>query len=305
MGLIEVIDFSHDGWSDLANSEERASWCCEKLEDSKILWFRHLLEVTDDDRRFLCDIRQQDSSGEKNISYDASTGTLRGYHGSYSDSSRLSGLLLAFPNRNRRILMKLLSPYALQLQPDLVSFRPTEEQGRALTTHSRNDLIHIDAFPNRPARDRRILRFFTNLNLSKPRVWATSQTFEQLANRMAFDAGLARYVRRAPGVLERARDVLASATRRSTINHSPYDRFMLRFHDYLKTNQSFQDTCPKECLEFPAGSSWIAFTDAVPHSVRTGRCALEQTFFLPVDSMLAPHKSPLRILEAMLGSSMV
>ena len=65
-----------------------------------------------------------------------------------------------------------------------------EEQGRTLPMLSRNDLIHVDAFPSRSARDRRILRFFTNLHISKPRVWLTSESFERLATQTALDAGL-------------------------------------------------------------------------------------------------------------------
>jgi 3-deoxy-D-manno-oct-2-ulosonic acid (Kdo) hydroxylase len=47
-----------------------------------------------------------------------------------------------------------------------------------------------------------------------------------------------------------------------------------------------------------AGSTWTAFTDAVSHAVLSVQYALEQTSFVPINSMTLPHKSPLRALEA-------
>jgi 3-deoxy-D-manno-oct-2-ulosonic acid (Kdo) hydroxylase len=309
MGLIEITEFSRNGWADVASASERASWCCEKLEDAEILWFRGpWSEIGEDDRGFMCDIRQSTSQAAKNISYDSSTGRLEGYESSPSNTLKLQRLMGEFAGSISQLALKLLSPYREHLQTDLTSFRPIEEQGRMLPTRSRNDLIHVDAFPSRPAVGRRILRFFTNLHFSKSRVWATSESFERLANRMAHDAGLAQYAAGRSRILQRIRQVLIATSplrRRPGVDSSRYDRFMLRFHDYLKMNAEFQASCPKQQFEFPPGSTWAAFTDAVPHAVVSGQCAVEQTFFLPVSAMLCPRKSPLRILEAIAGSSLV
>ena len=310
MGLIEVIDFSSSAGADPATAAPRASWCCERLEDGDILWFRGpLLNIGEDDRRFLCEVQQSDDPATKNISYNDSTERLEGYASSGGDGLRLARVLGDYGKSIRQLAARMLSPYAQHLQADLISFRPIEEQGRTLPMLSRNDLIHVDAFPSRPARDRRILRFFTNLHFSKPRVWLTSESFAQLAHQMALDAGLEQCAFDRIEMLQRVKQALLAATasrRRPTdFDRSRYDRFMLRFHDYLKMNSSFQDSCPKTRLEFPAGTTWVAFTDAVPHAVMSGQCALEQTFFLPVTSMLDPRKSPLRILEAMAGKSLV
>ena len=35
------------------------------------------------------------------------------------------------------------------------------------------------------------------------------------------------------------------------MGRTPYDMFMLGFHDYLKENSAFQQDCPKMRLEFP------------------------------------------------------
>jgi hypothetical protein len=82
---------------------------------------------------------------------------------------------------------------------------------------------------------------------------------------------------------------------------SPYDKFMLHFHDYLKENHGFQQNCPKIRLQFPPGSTWICFTDAVPHAVLYGRYAVEQTLIIPVAALVTPEKSPLRVLERLAG----
>jgi hypothetical protein len=254
-------------------------------------------------------VQQSGSAAVKNISYHASTGHLEGYDSCSGDSSRLARVLSDYGETIRHLAAQMLSPYAQHLQADLISFRPIEEEGRTLPMLSRNDLLHIDAFPSRPARDRRILRFFTNLHFSKPRVWLTTDSFAQLAHQMALDAGLRRCAFGADGIMQRIRQALLAAapSRRlsAVVGRSNYDRFMLQFHDYLKMNASFQDSCPKTRLEFPPGSTWAAFTDAVPHAVMSGVCAVEQTFFLPVSTMLDQCKSPLRILEAMVGASLV
>jgi hypothetical protein len=309
MGLIEITEFSRNGWADLTSASERASWCCEKLEDAEILWFRGPWSgIVEDDRRFMCHVQQSTSPAAKNISYDSSTGRLEGYESSPGNTLKLQRLMAEFAESISQVALKMLSPYREHLQMDLTSFRPIEEQERVLPTRSRNDLIHVDAFPSRPALGRRILRFFTNLHFSMPRVWATSESFERLANRMAFDAGLAQYAAGRRRMAQRIRQVLIATSplqRRRSVDRSRYDRFMLRFHDYLKMNANFQASCPKERFEFPPGSTWAAFTDAVPHAVLSGQCAVEQTFFLPVAAMLCPRKSPLRILEAIAGSSLV
>ena len=46
---------------------------------------------------------------------------------------------------------------------------------------------------------------------------------------------------------------------------------------------------PQTPIDFPAGSTWIAFTDCVSHAAMAGQFRLEQTFLLPVDAMLQPR----------------
>jgi hypothetical protein len=72
---------------------------------------------------------------------------------------------------------------------------------------------------------------------------------------------------------------------------------MLQLHDRMKADASYQAETPQTAVEFPAGSTWIAFTDCVSHAAMAGQYQLEQTFLLPVEALRDPSRSPLRILE--------
>ena len=85
------------------------------------------------------------------------------------------------------------------------------------------------------------------------------------------------------------------------IDRPPYDRFMLKFHHFLKENAAFQRDCPKDRWEFPPGSSWIVFTDTTSHACLSGQFALEQTFIVRRRSLVWPEKAPISILERMAG----
>jgi hypothetical protein len=170
----------------------------------------------------------------------------------------------------------------------------------------RNDLLHTDAFPTRPTGGARILRFFNNIHPTRTRDWVVGDTFGRLAPLYAPqeialpspDSGAARALR-----------TFASATGLGralpSLKRSPYDDFMMRFHNFLKENASFQAECHKESLHFPAGSSWMVYTDMVPHAVLSGQYALEQTFLVDHHAMVAPEHSPLSVLEAMAHATLV
>ena len=76
---------------------------------------------------------------------------------------------------------------------------------------------------------------------------------------------------------------------------------MLQLHDRMKGDDEFQRSSPQSAVDFPAGSTWLAFTDEVSHAAMSGQYQLEQTFLLPVDAMRNPERSPLRILERLEG----
>ena len=85
------------------------------------------------------------------------------------------------------------------------------------------------------------------------------------------------------------------------VDRSPYDAFMLHLHDWLKGNREYQEKCPKYRFSLPPGSTWLVFTDMVPHAVLGGRLAFEQTVIVSRRSLEDPMRAPSAILEKMAG----
>ena len=238
-------------------------------------------------------------SHHKNISYKPARDKLCGLDKTPPDlRRRFHGLLQRFSRAAVEHAAKVLPRYARSWHPDYASFRPVEEAGRRLPFKKRNDLLHTDAFPTRPTRGGLILRMFTNLHPSEPRVWIISDPFEVTARIYAAGAGLDQFAGRGllSAVGRRLRHAGLPLARRS-----PYDRFMLAFHDYLKRNSYFQSATPRYRLEFPPGATWIVFTDVVPHAVESGQFAMEQTMIVARDSLAMPERAPIAILEKLAG----
>ena len=69
----------------------------------------------------------------------------------------------------------------------------------------------------------------------------------------------------------------------------------------MKSDPDYQRDAPQEAIDLPPNSSWIVYTDQVPHAAIAGQYVLEQTFHLPVAGMHDPEKSPLCVLEELAG----
>ena len=300
-GWTEITDFGPQGWSPSVDVGARARQCCEELEEGAILFFsRPPFPLPDQDREFLISQRHIDSRLHKNISYRPGEDVLRGFSDGQENENRLHQIMRAYSGAVTGFVSRFLSPYAGKLQLDYASFRPLEEQGRDLPLHKRNDLLHVDAFPSRPTRGGRILRVFTNISPSQDRIWLTGERFTALAQHYALQAGLKGICRRSSGL--RARLVhLLRAARLPVTERSPYDEFMLRFHDWLKENSHFQGGAEKTRLAFPPLATWLVFTDGVPHAALSGRFALEQTFIIPPAALAAPGCAPVHVLEKLCG----
>lgn len=275
---------------------------CGRLEQGDILFFRSTpFELTEEERSFLLHIQQTGAAYHKNIAYRPGADRVTGFaKAAAADGERLRSTLRAYSQRVTGFVRELLPHYGAKWRIDFASFRPQEEEGRALPLKKRNDLLHVDAFPTRPTGGDLILRIFTNIHPSKSRVWVVSDPFAALAPRYAAAAGLERIAARDASPLGRLRRGVARTLRAAGLplaERTPYDRFMLRFHDYLKENREYQETCPKYRFEFPPGATWMVFTDVVPHSVLSGQYALEQTFLVARESLVAPQNAPVAILE--------
>jgi len=292
------------GWGQSERREERARKYCEMLESGQILTFREApFELPAEDQKFLLEQEWAELRMHKNVSYRPTEDVLKGVSGSTETVERLRTIFRNYSTAVIDFVGKFLTPYAGKCTIDFSSFRPFEEERRGLPLHKRNDLLHVDAFPSRPTRGGRILRVFTNLNPKKPRVWNTTEDFETLAKRYAQDAGLPRFAEES-WVSRTVQDWGAKLGFRG-MGRTPYDMFMLGFHDYLKENTDFQKGCPKARLEFPPLATWLVFTDGVAHAAMSGQYALEQTFLVPPKALVALEQAPYRILERIAGQPLV
>jgi hypothetical protein len=260
------------------------------LEEGNILLLRRTpWDLPAEDQAFLRGISQTRHSYHKNIAYRPGSDRVTGFDDrTVADPQRLRSVLKTFSSLVLGLLRSLLPRYTDGCRIDYASFRAVEEEGRNLSFKKRNDLLHIDAFPTRPTGGDLILRTFVNIHPTRPRVWLTSDPFGPLARQHAVPAGWPR--------MASWNNLGRLFTRRTA-----YDRFMLHFHDYLKRNRDYQQTCRKYRWEFPPGAAWIAFTDIVPHAVISGQCALEQTVIVSRHDLVSPACAPLEILNS-LGS---
>jgi len=304
MPWIDVIDYQYpQGWTQPSEADQQARRNCEQLERGRILYFRQPpFDLPDEDRRFLLGQRQSEFKGHKNISYRPRTDELRGAAAGESpeDAKKLTEIMRRYSQNVIGFVDSFLRPYAGHRIIDFASYRPIEEQNRDLPLHKRNDLAHVDAFPSRPTNGGRILRVFTNINPVENRVWETTDPFDVIAPKFARDAGLEKLTAQTP--LRQLVSGLAPVLKTigvKGVDRSPYDRFMLRFHDYLKENQDYQTRYPKQRTESPPNSVWLVYTDTVPHAVLSGKFALEQTFIIPVKAMVDPQSAPIKVLESM------
>ncbi len=291
-------------------SEIQARAWCRQLEAGDILFFPQTpIQIRPEDLSFLLGQQQTGSTLHKNIAYkpnlDSVSGLDAGTTGA-AELKQLQAVMRQYSQDVTRFLTRFLSPYQHRWQLDYASFRPQEEEGRDLPLRRRNDLLHTDAFPTRPTHGARILRFFNNIHPTRTRDWVVSDPFPVLAPRYAPQ----QISLPSPGnSAGRALPLLANTAGLGlaipSLKRSPYDDFMMRFHNFLKENASFQAECRKEYLHFPPGSSWMVYTDMVPHAVLSGQYALEQTFLVEHQAMVSPESSPLAVLEAMTHSALV
>jgi len=304
MGLVTI---SRELLSGSASEAQARAWCAQ-LEGGEILYFPETpVPIPQDDLTFLLDQQQTNSSLHKNIAYKPKVDVLSGVDTKTEGQAavRLQSIMRQYSKDVVIFLTGFLSPYRGKWELDYASFRPQEEEGRDLPLRRRNDLLHTDAFPTRPTHGARILRFFNNIHPSRTRDWVVGDPFATVVKQFA-PAEIApspdTALSRAAKGLGRAVGLGAAVP---AIKRSPYDDFMMRFHNFLKENSRFQAECAKYPWQFPAGSSWMVYTDTVPHAVLAGQYALEQTLLVKPEALVAPETSPLKVLEGIAGTALV
>lgn len=267
----------------------------DALESGKVLLFPDLpFRLLPGEAGFLSPALADQS--RKNISFDPITGKVNASTLSGPEEQRLGAMLDRFGRQARSLLVGLMPGYARGLERARTSYRPIEIDQRPTSPRHDDRRLHVDAFPTRPMRGRRILRVFSNIAPDGTvRQWEVGENFPDFAEK--FFPRLARPWPGAAWALERLG--LTKGRR------SPYDFLMLGLHDRGKLDESYQRGAPRVKLGFPPGATWIVYTDQVLHAALAGRFALEQTFHLPPDAMIDPEKTPLHVLERLAAKPLV
>ena len=293
-----------DAWPPRGDADFRRT-----LEAGNVLYFPTTpFSVPEASQDFLRSLEFSGGALHKNIAYRPASDRITGVEANNDQARQLLAVMRDYSSAVVDFTAALLPAYASAWKLDYASFRPLEELNRNLPLNKRNDLLHTDAFPSRPTNGDLILRVFTNIHPSKTRNWITTDPFAALAPQYARDAGLESIARSSvsPGgrFLHGSARLLHSLGL-PVVPRSPYDRFMLHFHEYLKRNSAFQENCPKYRFDFPPNSTWLTFTDVLAHSVHSGQHALEQTFIISRRSLAQPESAPVSILERLCGQPLL
>jgi hypothetical protein len=190
----------------------------------------------------------------------------------------------------------LLPIYRTGLVPARASFRPIEIETRPMPWRKDDTRLHIDAFPSLPIQGNRILRLFCNVNPEgKTHLWRIGKPFDQTAGRFLSSI-------KPPFPFSSAALMLTSTTKsRRTV----YDHFMLCLQDRMKRDQHYQEEAEQAKVEFPADSTWLAFTDQVSHGAIRAQYQLEQTFLLDISRLHDQSTAPLHVLEKLARRKLV
>jgi 3-deoxy-D-manno-oct-2-ulosonic acid (Kdo) hydroxylase len=251
--------------------------------------------LPDADREFLMGQRVTGSSA-RHIVVDPASAMVHHAAGSDAESStRLVQVFERFSTKATAWMTGLLPSYAPAWQIGSLSLRTEEEATRRLRFGQREDLLHIDPFPEGASRGRRLLRLFLNLNPTEPRVWATSDKLDRLLERFGGDTRFPSLEDRSWGwQLRQGVSRLLDARQRG---RSAGDEFLLRLQDYVKANDQFQERGPKRFWHFAPRSAWLVMTDGLSHAVLRGRHALEMSLYVDPATLACPELAPARVVE--------
>ncbi|MGY4495980.1 Kdo hydroxylase family protein [Pseudomonas sp. TE3610] len=287
--MTEVVSLPLSAWTDTIEAGVQAQGLAA-LEAGNVLAFPGLrFEVGELEHDLLS---PQAGGKSKNISLSPQGDALKGVEGDEARARQMQAMVGRFADCAETLVRNLLAPYAGALQRARTSFRPEEVAGRQTSWRKDDTRLHVDNFPSSPTRGKRILRVFANINpQGEPRCWRLGEPFEQLAQ---------RYANALPKPLWGSAALL-NALGITKAPRSAYDHYMLHLHDRMKADLAYQQSAPQRVWQFPAGTVWMVFTDQVSHAATRGKCALEQTFLLPVDAMQDIERAPLRVLERLMA----
>ena len=292
MSQITTLDIAH--WND-ALQPAAAAAVTHELEAGAVMFLPQLkFPLSESELRFLSPQWLEGSA--KNVSFDPRAKKIGHTSATGEDRAQLAAMMARYAQHTYALVANLCPHYGAGLRYGLTSFRPVETRGRATSRKKDDTRLHVDAFASRPNQGQRILRVFCNVNPhNEPRVWELGEPFDAVAQRFS-----GRVPPQLPGSAWLLETLHITKGRRSA-----YDHIMLHLHDQAKLDDDYQKSAVKTRFEFPAGSTWMVFTDRVMHAALTGQFLLEQTFHLPVAAMQDERTAPLRILEQLYHRQLV
>ncbi|MBM3114636.1 Kdo hydroxylase family protein [Jeongeupia naejangsanensis] len=265
------------------------------VEEGKVLYFQRFPFSLEAGEQHLLDLSLADPK-RKNISLDPESGVLHGVVGDAGTQDAVKAMIRRYHDAAGSLVDTLFPEYRGRLRKAPTSLRLHRVEGRQTSWRKDDSRLHVDAFPSRPNYGERILRVFMNVNpAGEPRVWRVGESFETVARQF-----LPKIPRQWPGSAR-----LLHALKITKRRRSPYDHIMLNLHDAMKGDPGYQQGCAQERVEFAPGGGWICFSDQASHAAMGGQFMLEQTFFLPVDSMADQTRSPLAILQRLTGRALI
>lgn len=284
MDALYTLDI--ESWAGPFDGAARAA-AVDALEGGQVLYLPHLAFALRADERGLL-TPDLFNGRAKNISLDPS-GRLK--HAAREDKA-LQAMMQRFATGAVSLVSGLFPFYARKLERARTSYRPVEIAGRKTSPIHDDTRLHVDAFPTRPMRGRRIMRLFSNVHPGGlPRVWNVGEPFAEMAAKL-----LPRVKEPFP-----LANWLRAATLQTRGLRSRYDDLMMGLHDNAKLDMDYQRGTPKTEVRFPPGTTWLCYTDQVMHAALSGQFVLEQTFHLDIDAMARPERAPIKVLEKMTG----
>lgn len=292
--LIEVLDVQDMAQLRDARARELA---CATLESGRVLLLPNLAFPLRDHERAFVDpanivqlrFRKAGKNGRPTLLYDQSTGRLRGGRPIGLSAEQLRDLLGRYADWTRELVRTLLPHAVPVLEQEWTTYRPAKR------TSTQN--MHMDAAIARPTQGRCWLRVFRNVNAGAPRVWQVGGNFESAAQR-SVPRLPARVREQYPGV-----SALLHLVGVAKGPATAYDHTMRALRELIMHDEEFQRSAPRQIVEFPAGATWLAYTDLALHGAMSGQHSLDQSFLIDRSSMREPERSSLRILERLTGRS--
>jgi hypothetical protein len=291
MSITPVREFPDTTWADDGPTRGVET----TLEAGEVLRFPYLpFELMESELRFR-DPRWADGKA-KNISLrwdaDSPNGALRGAAGTPAELASMKAMIVRYADQAEAFALRLFPHYRGRLLRGNTSFRPVDVAGRETSWRKDDTRLHVDAFPSNPMHGTRLLRVFCNVNPSgRAREWRVGEPFEAHAKR--YLPLIKRPWSGSAWLLERT-----GITKR---RRTEYDHLMLQLHDRAKADAAFQRNSPQARVAFAPGTTWVVFSDQVPHAAMGGQHMLEQTFYLDVADQQSPQTSPRSTLERLLG----